>query len=108
MHLIHKKQRNFLKCFTNSFACIYLIKLGTVREIRKLFENITLPDLVKEDDVIYKYGYTAKGLFQRIVCHIKDSTYGNPNLNPIVEMISLVYDDKESTYESEIKKIWKK
>jgi hypothetical protein len=51
---------------TNTLPCVYLFSLGYVKDLR---ESIVIDDKYKDDDIVYKYGFT-KDLGRRTNEHI--------------------------------------
>jgi hypothetical protein len=87
-----------LKAQVGEVSCIYLIKIGTVPELKTVYN---IPDSVSNDRCVYKYGFT-KNFERRIKEHKK--SYGKVTKNTLyVVKFAHIDNDFTSNAETDIK-----
>ena len=68
--------RKLIKSNTNGISVVYLLSLGYVKDLKNMTKRkdrnqIILPENVKEDDIVFKYGFT-KNYSERLRQHKKN------------------------------------
>jgi len=95
LNIDYKSLKNFLRTPTRAISCIYLIKLGFVKELR---ESMNIDTIYSNECVVYKYGFT-KDLARRFGEHEK--TYNNIN-NVKIELKAYSFIDPVNLSQAEV------